>query len=100
MTREDLGLSQECGILVATQNSSQDFKTAADTSHSLDLSGCNKAHLLPEAKPTEPIDLPDHAHLLSSIDRFKPALLSCEPRNTQCTPLTVLAEVGRAEMNE
>lgn len=79
LTREDLGLSQECGILVATQV----FKTPADISHSLGLSGCNKAHPLPEAKPTKPMGLPDHAHLLSSINQFEPVLFSCEPGNTQ-----------------
>lgn len=84
---------------LSTQNSSQDFQTAADTSHS-HLSGCDKAHPLPEAKPTEPIDLPDHAHPISSINRFKAALPSCEPGNTGCTLLTMLAEDGRAEMNE
>lgn len=54
-----------------------------------------KARPLPEAKPTEPIDLPARAQLLSSIDGFKAALLSCEQGNAHTSD-----NAGRAGMNE
>lgn len=96
LTREDLGLSQECGILWETHRTPPSLLRLLKLfSHSRYVSWCNKAYPLPEAKPTQPTGLAGHAHLFSSINRFKQALFRSEPWNTLWVPLTMLAPMHR-----